>query len=910
MTIKNISIWMLAGVFALGGAAFAQNHTVSNGQVGISGATLFRECFVSLSLTNDHKDVDGDTVSGFTAPDVVDQLAADWTDFSLTPPTYGDDHASGESYFYVNYRGTSSGSGLGELLNYHDSGTSPSATPSDHSYINRTRFYNSETKQYENGGSVSVIANARVDIAIMDVPTPWMVQASTSASAGPGARPNPGTSDASYGYCPTTSWNAGQSQQLKSLTVGSTTFNTNTSSPDSNTIFDTQIAYVPVSYISNAGVLSIDRDVTEDDGNDFAAGTLTRNRSDQGDGYLVGFQKTELQTLFTTGRMDTGENLVAATRNAGSGTRNAAMNALEIDPSWGRGDNLGVEESDSSKTDLDQDFNCNFMTSSSRMQEAVSRSRLAVGYQGLTTAESKMSKVVEHAAVMNDLASEGGTKYSYFYCNKGTENNLVNNGDVNDGWRAGGNETMVTVGDPEATSGDSQMSGAEKPAADFINNLTYSISQFGQPGGGSTEENYYMPGEYIALNYSAAAALEYAPKGSHANWIDQRSGSGDGTQNTSLADTIVDNQEQPTVFLENGLRAPVRGSQYTYDDGASSTTGYLYYTDEAGSKATLGGGAVMNERNLVQADFNADKKRDINDIADMMDCITYTDTDEDLDNGILAWAYREGDGVMPHIIGDFNNDGNFDKEDVRYFADGLAYDSTKTVGSRTGLINRVDAFEDVDDEFGGNFFETQIKGADVDPGDWTNGDSMFDVAGSDESADLYGATPGAAPNGSDKDIDAYDLSYVVKVVRQGLPGTPGDQNSDNRLSWFNGDGTVNLEEAISMDLSVDFDGDFDNDSADIQAMFDLLETGWGDANLDGEVDILDLNAVGNNWASGTYWGTGDMNGDGAVDILDLNSVGNNWSNDYDGTGAPAPTPEPATMGLLAVGGLVLLRRRK
>lgn len=917
MTNTRTTLTALLAVLALTGVAAAQSHTVSDGQVGVTGATLFEGFFTTQSITNDHKDVDGDGVSGFTPPATVDQLAAGWANLASTPPTYGTNAGSGQSYFYVHYRGTSSGSGFSEVLNYNAFGTSPTATPGDDSYINRTKFYDSETKSFINGATGSqVIANARMDIAIMDVPTTWITQQGSVANVSPTARPGQN----GYGYAPVTSWDHGATQQLKSLTVSngttSVTYNTNTSSPDSQTLFDTQVAYVPVSFIVNPGVLSVDRAVDESSSSDFAN---TGDYSSRADGKTVGFGKSQLQALFATGRLDTGENLFAATRNGGSGTRNAAMNGIELDPSWGRGENVGVSESDSSHTDLDGvEFDGNFMESSSRMQEVVSRSRLAVGYQGMTKAESKTEdgKIVEHAVVKNDLASEGGTKYVF-----PTVSNIVDNGDANDGWRIGGNETMMTVGDPTATSGPSEMTGQAATAAEFVNNLTYSIDQFA--GNVNDDENYYMPGEYVAVNYMAAGALQANPKGPNGQWVDQTSGTGDGTQVAGMASYIKSNSTfQASKFLENGLKAPVRDSDFTFADGASGTTGYLYY-DASNGVQTLGGGQTMNTRNTVQGDFNGDDIRDINDIAKIIEAVTYTPTSGDLSagrtNAILAWAWQQNNaasdfsngGLMPHIIGDFNNDGNMDAEDVRYFADGLAYDATKTVNTKTGLINRVQAFQDVDSAFGGNFFGTTVKGQT--PASWTNGASMYDVAGSDTSNALFGATPGAAPFGADGDINGYDISYTQKVL-MGLPGTFGDQNADETLSWLNADGSVNLKEAISMDLSVDFDGDFDNDAADLQALFDLLETGFGDANLDSAVGLADLSLLGNNYGatSGAYWAEGDFNADGAISLADLSVLGNSYGTDYASaamTGAVV-TPEPATISLLGLGGLALIRRRK
>ncbi|MEM8494770.1 MAG: hypothetical protein AAF663_05235 [Planctomycetota bacterium] len=83
----------------------------------------------------------------------------------------------------------------------------------------------------------------------------------------------------------------------------------------------------------------------------------------------------------------------------------------------------------------------------------------------------------------------------------------------------------------------------------------------------------------------------------------------------------------------------------------------------------------------------------------------------------------------------------------------------------------------------------------------------------------------------------------------------------------------------------------------------------GDANLNGQVEQGDLNAVLNNWGSfDSSWSTGDLNGNGQVEQGDLNLVLNNWGDqfnapDFSGFAVPEPT---AAIGLL---GLASLRRR-
>jgi len=85
----------------------------------------------------------------------------------------------------------------------------------------------------------------------------------------------------------------------------------------------------------------------------------------------------------------------------------------------------------------------------------------------------------------------------------------------------------------------------------------------------------------------------------------------------------------------------------------------------------------------------------------------------------------------------------------------------------------------------------------------------------------------------------------------------------------------------------------------------------GDTDDDCDVDLDDLFAVRNNFgmSTGATRAQGDVapypDGDGAVDLDDLFMIRNNF-----GAGLAAAVPEPATLSLLCVGALALLRRRR
>ena len=75
----------------------------------------------------------------------------------------------------------------------------------------------------------------------------------------------------------------------------------------------------------------------------------------------------------------------------------------------------------------------------------------------------------------------------------------------------------------------------------------------------------------------------------------------------------------------------------------------------------------------------------------------------------------------------------------------------------------------------------------------------------------------------------------------------------------------------------------------------------GDANRDGKVTFADYIALELGFGTSGGWSAGDFNGDGIVNFKDYIILESNFNRGV---------PEPATMSLVALGGLAMLKRRK
>lgn len=877
----NVSMFSTAALLtaAMSSGSYAQSV------INISGATLFEDFFAAPASTSDAIDVDNNgVITNFNASPnpIFAQLAN--TGSSLANVQSG--------HWAIQYRAVGSGNGLADLVNFGQTPATAAAfgdlPEPDPAYINRSVFFgdsgatgiaNASNPGYSpflsSGGGV------KIDIAVSDVPVGWFVTQSGTANwnAAPitsGYGNNAATSNALADGAGNQA--GGQGNKLKSL--GSL----QTGNPGaSNNVTSTQIAWVPIAFIANHGT-GIDGD---------------------GDGTADGnIKKSELQHLYTTGRMTNGENLQAATRDSGSGTRNGAMNSIGVDPSWGVGDNVGLKHADSTNDTLGDEFVPTNKNSSSRMEQTVRTSRLAVGYTGLLggskAAEESSNGQYEILNVMND--TDGGTQYVRPLVNNETPtsnpsgfNNVIYNADVDTGWQIGGSESFYTIGDPFAGdiyvdasgnivatpvdeadflnnqggkkfegngSGNAEMEN--KAAALYIRNIDESIKNFVSAPGDPANEG--TPGELLASQFVLARAVEALPEDAAPDEFSLN-------PNVVAALQAQGNLPVQAVPAEYGKNATfsvetddayygrtsvrLQGTGIDYGDGVTDGTSYI--TNDGTVVAyneNMTGSAAYHARNAIAGDFDGTGLRDASDIDDMVEAyensgaIGASVTGDGLGNDIASRSNLAGTdaNAVLEMLGDFDGNGTFDIEDVRYGADGLfAY-------GRTGdMLDRKQNFIDVDTAAtSGNLFGTTLATQGINGKVYEAGDSRGDVAGSGEIAS------GWAPVGHDGVVDAQDIDFVYSQFKTNT------YVSDNSADWSN------LDEAVGFNLSADMTGDMSVNQLDVdELVVTILGTNYGDFNLDRNVSNADVAILRTNLGGSGGWANGDATGDTLVTNADV-----------------------------------------
>ena len=177
---------------------------------------------------------------------------------------------------------------------------------------------------------------------------------------------------------------------------------------------------------------------------------------------------------------------------------------------------------------------------------------------------------------------------------------------------------------------------------------------------------------------------------------------------------------------------------------------------------------------------------------------------------------------------------------------------------------------------------------------------------------------GAPSLGTGAKIDVKTNSMTVDYRGQATPAaTINAQLASGYASGaWNGAG-INTSSAVAGQTALGW-----KDDAATQSIL-VKYTYYGDANLDGQVDISDLGALATAWQTSAVWSQGDFDYSGFVDISDLGKLATNWQL---GVGNPlgpsfdealasvglagVSVPEPAVMGLLGLAAMMCGRKRR
>jgi hypothetical protein len=779
--MKTTKSWKLAAACGaacgLAGMAQAQPYLIN-----ISGATLLENFLKAPASTNDYFDVDGNGIARIFGTN--QQLAP----FGLPP--------AGQ-HWMVQYRSVGSVNGFQELIDFGRTYVTTSdnidlfSSVAAKAFHNRTQYISNGLPSNDifnagNGGGAPVrstmdgafeatystpdnpsAGGIQINIAVIDVPARWAVTIDGNADhdTNPGL---PGYGDNDVVTNNKDGTVNGFGHKLANLGDLNLFDPNNPGEADDKTLFDSSVAFAPIAPVVNLGV----------------------GRSE--------IETTELRHLFATGRLPSGENVVAVTRDTGSGTHNGFMNSICLDPSFGIGDNVGGLSVLADEHILGAAFIPTNKASNAGVEPTVQNHRLAIGYAGAERGVNSgwlTGGKIEILAVRND--DLGGQD-----AHRPNIDAILDNGA--EGFNIGGPAVLTTIGDPrsapEIKGGDPdndlpEMANVE--AAAYINNITLSTTAFiGDPGGDPT---LFTPGELLATQLILPQATDLIQNPTDPCQLISNPDFNGPLQAFIRANNVLKNPVYytfGTVTLDGVV--PTRKTGVVYSDGVANGD---FYQDQSGTLVSYA--SALNSRNRIGGDFNGDGARDLDDAAEMIAAWESR-------NGGPTWDAPDGSGPLAgepgseaiiEVLGDFNGDGNFDKADIRYWADGLAIDPN------TGNLDREAGFTAIDEAFSGNFFGTTWANGN----NYQNGDSRFDVANADGKV-----APGFSPVGADGVINNTDIAYVQA----------------NFCSW------PNLDQAIGNDLSADMTGDLVVNQADVAAFGG--DECYADFTGEGELDLFDF----------------------------------------------------------------------
>lgn len=160
-------------------------------------------------------------------------------------------------------------------------------------------------------------------------------------------------------------------------------------------------------------------------------------------------------------------------------------------------------------------------------------------------------------------------------------------------------------------------------------------------------------------------------------------------------------------------------------------------------------------------------------------------------------------------------------------------------------------------------------------------------------------------------LEPYGLAWAGQTV----VALPGDFNFDQIVDSLDIDLHRDAVSNLSTNSLFDLNGDQVVNSTDTSILITIiLDTSFGDVNLDQRVDAVDLSVIRKNLgASGSGilpWHQGNIDGDGDIDQVDLASLRFQFGFDNVTANPPVEVPEPTCLILLWLAMAVLMDHRQ
>ena len=153
---------------------------------------------------------------------------------------------------------------------------------------------------------------------------------------------------------------------------------------------------------------------------------------------------------------------------------------------------------------------------------------------------------------------------------------------------------------------------------------------------------------------------------------------------------------------------------------------------------------------------------------------------------------------------------------------------------------------------------------------------------------------------------AQDGNHII-VRTAPARGVPGDLDLDADVDQADIDTLRGAINAGNVDPKFELNGDTQLDGADLNYLIHtIIGTERGDANLDFNVDEVDLSAVRSNFGLSSGWAGGNFDLNTIVDAADLALL--RAHSDF--SAASQAAPEPSTLSLITMLGFLLPRHRK